>query len=132
MADETENQPAEPEEGTVEAPDTAPEVAVETEEKPFIYVQGFAGLPFKLDLPLHEALADQLTKGYLRRVANLDGDPYVPEEESPEVAALPEERPALNANKKTWVGWAVKNGMTPDDAEALTKTDLIEKFGTDN
>lgn len=129
MADKTENQPTEPEEEAVEP--TEPEVASET-EKPFIFVQGFAGLPFKLDLPLHEALADQLTKGYLRRVANLAGDPYVPEEESPEVAALPEERPALDADQKSWVGWAVKNGSTPDDAEALTKTDLIEKFGTDN
>jgi hypothetical protein len=41
------------------------------------------------------------------------------------VASLPTQRPALNANKPEWVGWAVKNGMSPDDAEALTKTDLI-------
>lgn len=101
-------------------------------ETPHIFVRGEGGAVFKLDLPLHETIEDRLSKGHLIRVANADGDPYVPQDGSPEVAGLPEERPALNASKATWVGWAVKNGMTPDAAEALTKTDLIEKFGTDN
>ena len=82
---------------------------------------------FKLDLPLHETIAERLLKGYIQRVGNAAGDPYVEGGET--VTSLPTERPALNADKKTWVGWAVHEGMLPDDAEALTKTDLIEKFG---
>ena len=39
-------------------------------------------------------------------------------------------RPAHSAAKAEWVGYAVRaHGMTPDDAEALTKADLIERFG---
>lgn len=94
-----------------------------TDEAEFVYLRGEGGSVFKLDLPLHETILDRLAKGYLVRVVNMAGDPL---EVPPD---LPAERPALNAPKKTWVGWAVVNGMTPDDAEALTKTDLIEKFG---
>jgi hypothetical protein len=38
-------------------------------------------------------------------------------------------RPALNAPKLEWVSWAVHSGASVDDAEALTKSDLIEKYG---
>lgn len=103
--------------------------ATESPETPHVFVRGEGGSIFKLDLPLHESIEDRLAKGYLTRVANADGDPYVPEPEAPVVAAPPSERPALDAPKADWVGWAVVNGMTPDDAEALTAQDLIEKFG---
>jgi hypothetical protein len=98
-------------------------------EKPHVFVRGEGGAIFKMDLPLHETIEDRLTKGHLVRVANADGDPYTPGQDGPETASLPTQRPALNASKATWVGWAVANGMTPDDAEAATKDDLIEKFG---
>lgn len=91
-----------------------------------VFIRGEGGSVFKMDLPLHETISDRLLKGYLTRV-NEDGSSYV--EGQDEVPGLPTERPALNANKAIWVGWAVAQGMTPDDAEALTKTDLIEKFG---
>ena len=74
---------------------------------------------FALDLPLHEAISDQLAKGYLKRV-NKDGTDFV--------EATERTRPAINAAKIDWVSWAVHNGAKPDDAEALTKTDLIEKY----
>jgi hypothetical protein len=93
---------------------------------PHVFIRGEGGSIFKMDLPLHETIEDRLLKGYLTRV-NEDGSPYV--EGQDETPALPTERPALSASKATWVGWAVHEGMTPDDAEALTKTDLIEKFG---
>lgn len=105
--------------------------ATESPETPHVFVRGEGGSIFKMDLPLHETIEDRLAKGYLTRVANAEGDPYVEGADTPVVAALPTERPKLNAGKKAWVGWAVANGMTPDDAEALTKTDLIEKFGTE-
>jgi hypothetical protein len=75
---------------------------------------------FVMDLPLHEAIEDRLRKGYLTRV-NEDGSTFI--------EGLPTVRPNVNAPKADWVGWSVVQGMTPDDAEALTKTDLIEKFG---
>lgn len=100
-------------------------------EAEHVFVRGEGGSIFKLDLPLQEAIADRLAKGHLVRVANAEGDPYDPNADAPEVPDLPTERPALNATKAKWVGWAVRNGMTPDDAEAATKDDLIEKFGKD-
>lgn len=73
-----------------------------------------------MSLPLHEVVEHQLLKGYARRV-NADGTGWTPAEEP--------ERPALTARKVEWIAWAVHNGLKPDDAEALTKTDLIEKYG---
>ena len=83
------------------------------------HIRAEGGPVLTLDLPLHEVIADQLLKGYVKRV-NKDGTPFV---ERTEVT-----RPAVNAPKIEWVSWAVHNGAKPDDAEALTKTDLIEKY----
>lgn len=83
-------------------------------------IRGEGGTVFALDLPLHEAIEQRLQKGYLTRV-NEDGTDYT---EGPERS-----RPAVNAAKIEWVSWAVHKGCKPDDAEALTKTDLIEKYG---
>jgi hypothetical protein len=44
-------------------------------------------------------------------------------EESPAV-----ERPAVAALKAEWVAYAVAQGMTEADADAMTKADLIELF----
>jgi hypothetical protein len=101
----------------------------EEEETPHVFVRGEGGGVFKLDLPLHETIEDRLLKGYLTRVANAKGDAYVEGSDEESVPTLPTERPALNAVKKEWVGWAVAQGMLPDDAEAFTKQDLIERFG---
>jgi hypothetical protein len=38
----------------------------------------------------------------------------------------PGKRPAQSANKETWVAWAVAHGMDPDQADDLTKAQLIE------
>jgi hypothetical protein len=85
-----------------------------------VFIRGEGGSVFIMDLPLHEAIEDRLRKGYLTRV-NEDGSAFI--------EGLPTSRPNVNASKAEWVGWSVAQGMTPDDAEALTKTDLIEKFG---
>ena len=84
----------------------------------------------EMDLPLSEVMAGQVTKGYLVRV-NPDGSPYTgPEPDTDSGAAGVTKMPAKSDTKAKWVGWAVHKGMTPDDAEALTKQDLIDKFGT--
>lgn len=93
-----------------------------------VFILGEGGGVFELQLPLHETIADRLAKGHLRRVKP-DGSPYVEDERPAGVPSLPESRPNVNAVKAEWVGWAVAQGLTPDDAEALTKADLIERFG---
>lgn len=92
-----------------------------------VHILGEGGGVWKMDLPLPEAIADRLTKGHLHLV-NADGSP-AGDNGGVGASAPPTSRPAINAQKAEWVGWASVNGMSPDDAEALTKQDLIEKFG---
>lgn len=91
-----------------------------------IHVRGEAGQVIRMDLPLHPAIASRLAKGYLRRV-NEDGTPWTGD--AGETPAPPTSVPAQSAPKAEWVGWAVASGATPDDAEAMTKQDIIEKYG---
>ena len=91
-----------------------------------IYVRGEGGSVFKMDLPLPEPIAERLTKGLLRRV-NADGSPHT--EPSPDVPGAPAEEPAKSATKAEWIGWAVANGADLEEVEAMTKADLIEKYG---
>jgi hypothetical protein len=93
-----------------------------------IHILSEGGTVYELSLPLHEVVEDKLAKGSVRRV-NPDGSPFT---EPSEVPAPPTSRPALAAAKGEWVAWAVVKGLTPDDAEALTKADLIERFGAGN
>lgn len=95
---------------------------------------GEGGVIWEMALPLPEVMQDKVTKGYLRRV-NPDGSPYVEPVEGDEPPPEPKP-PAQSASKAEWVGWAVDHPdesrrLSPDDAEALTKADLIEKFGKD-
>lgn len=94
-----------------------------------IYVRGEGGSVFRLALPLHESIADRLTRGHLARV-NEDGSTWSGGAE-PSVPSVPTSRPAQSASKDLWVGWAVSQGAVPDDAEGMTKTDLIDKYGKD-
>lgn len=92
-----------------------------------VHILGEGGGVFELALPLSEPIEDRLLKGYLKRV-NADGTPY---QETTERVI-----PAPYASKGEWVGWAVHKSalsgdpISPDDAEAFTKTDLIEMYGT--
>jgi hypothetical protein len=102
-----------------------------------IHVRGEGGQTIEMDLPLPEPIAERLTKGQLRRV-NPDGSPYTGSPEpSADAGALEERgsaltrgetpRPAANARKAEWVGWAVGvHGMDPEEAEAMTKQDLAD------
>jgi len=91
-----------------------------------VHILGEGGTIFPMTLPLSEPIEDRLLKGYLKRV-NADGTPY---RETTERVM-----PAPYASKAEWVGWAVHvskdtaTPLSPDDAEALTKTDLIEQYG---
>jgi hypothetical protein len=101
------------------------------------WFRGEGGGIWRMDLPLPEIMAEKVTKGYLQRV-NEDGTPYVDATAEPtsggdgEAPTEDVPRPAQSAPKAEWVGYAVRaGGMTPDDAEALTKHDLIDRFGRD-
>lgn len=106
-----------------------------------IYVRGEGGGIHAMDLPLPEPIAERLRKGMLQRV-NEDGSPYVePVDEEPtgagkvpdpgtQAPGLPLTEPSKTANKPDWVGWAVVKGATPEEADGMTKADLIEKYGT--
>lgn len=91
-----------------------------------VHILGEGGGIFELSLPLSEPIQDRLTKGYLTRV-NADGTPFVEK--------VTRTAPPPYASKAEWVGWAVHasqgtaDPLTPDDAEAFTKTDLIELYG---
>lgn len=90
------------------------------------YYLGEGGSVWAYDPPLPEPIQEKITKGYLRRVHS-DGTPWAPVVEEP-----PEQRPALTALKGDWVGYAVRvHGADPDEADGMTKADLIEKYGRD-
>ncbi len=92
-----------------------------------IHVRGEGGMVIAMDLPLPEPIEQRLVKGQIQRV-NRDGTPYVGKAD-PEVPAPPDRAPAKAAPKAEWVGWAVASGADPEAAEALSKNDLIEKYG---
>lgn len=106
-----------------------------------IYLRGEGGGIHAMDLPLPEPIEERLRKGMLQRV-NKDGSPYTePSPEKPtsagkvpdpgtQVPGPPLTEPAKTANKADWVGWAVVKGATAEEADGMTKGDLIEKYGT--
>jgi hypothetical protein len=103
-----------------------------------IYVRGEGGGIHAMDLPLPEPIEERLRKGMLARV-NEDGSPYTGDDEEsrplvPEsgqqTEAPPLTQPAKAAAKADWVGWAVVCGADPEEADGMTKADLIEKYGT--
>lgn len=89
------------------------------------YYLGEGGAVWAHDLPLPEPIQEKVTKGYLRRVHS-DGTPWVPGADEPAA-----QRPAQTAAKAEWVGWAVAQGAEADEADGMTKADLIEKYGRD-
>jgi len=96
---------------------TAPPTGRET-----IWVRTEVGVIQAMDLPLAESIQDRLNKGYLQRV-NQDGTAYLPP-----AGQQPLTRPAGKARKADWVGYLVRrHGLPPDDAEAMTIQDLIDK-----
>lgn len=101
---------------------------------------GAGGLRVHLDDPLSPQMADQISKGHLRPV----DDTPEPEAE-PEVVVVDEgaqepaddsateplaadevKRPNANSRVDDWRAYAVSLGMSEDEAQASTKSDLQE------
>lgn len=97
---------------------------------PDIFIKGEGGGIFQLSLPLHETIEDKLRKGLVTRV-DQDGNPFVQVEGEDPVPGLPDARPARNAPKLDWVGWAVAQGCDVTEAELMTKADLVDTYGQD-
>lgn len=94
------------------------------------WFRGEGGVIYRMDLPLPEGIAQRVTAGAITRVAGPDGGPYdEPDEPGPEVPTIPTTRPAVNASKAEWIGWAVANGADYEDASGMTKADLIDRYG---
>lgn len=74
------------------------------------------GWVIDLALPLSDDMQAQVTR---RQLLPVDEPPTGPK------------RPADSALKPEWVGYAlaVDKDLTVDDADAMTKNDLIEKYG---
>ena len=95
------------------------------------FFRGEGGAVWEMDLPLSEDMQVQLLKGRLMRV-NQDGSTYTElpadgAEAEPEVEAPP----AANAPKAAWIGYVHRvHGLPLDEAEALTKNDLMELAGS--
>lgn len=83
-----------------------------------VTIVGEGGAVIEMDLPLPEPIAARLAAGQLRR---LDPAPGTGHADGP---------PARSAPKADWVAHAVRTGRMPrEDAEAMTKTDLIDTLG---
>lgn len=96
-------------------------------EQETVHILGEGGTIFELGLPLHEAIAERLASGRIRRV-NPDGSPF----DGPADAAVPSpptEAPKPSAAKDKWVAWAIASGADPEEAAAATKQDLIDAYG---
>jgi hypothetical protein len=86
-----------------------------------------------MDLPLPEHMQDKVTRGLLVRVNDdEDNTPYTGEATDASAGAGVTERPAVAAPKSEWVGWArhCDANLSIDDAEAMTKQDLIVNYGS--
>jgi hypothetical protein len=91
------------------------------------FFRGAGGGIFELPLPLADNYEHQRVRGQLVRVTETGG-PY--EQDKPASARRPV-RPAPAASKNEWVGYAVAvdKNLSIDDADAMTKNDLVEKYG---
>jgi hypothetical protein len=94
-----------------------------------IHLRGEGGGIHAMDLPLPEPIEERLRKGMLQRV-NEDGSLYTEPSDDDQVPAPPLTEPARSASKADWMGWAVVQGADAEEADGMTKADLIEKYGT--
>jgi hypothetical protein len=98
-----------------------------TDEPETGHFRGAGGGIFEMPLPLSENMQNQLTRGELTRV-NADGSAYEAHG-AMDLTNGTMRVPGVNAPKNEWVGYAVSQGVSINDADAMTKNDLIEKFG---
>lgn len=97
------------------------------------WFRGEGGVVWPMTLPLPAVMEQKVVRGQLTRV-NEDGSPYVEPstgaDHEPDDEQTEEKPPAANASKAHWIGYAHRvHGIPIDEAEALTKNDLMELYG---
>ena len=106
-----------------------------------VWMRGEGGSVIKMDLPLPEAIQQRVDAGMIVRV-NEDGSAWsdstpepTPEPASEDAAELARDdvgpvRPERANPKSRWVEYAqLVSDLTREEAEALTKAELISRFG---
>lgn len=97
-------------------------------------VKGFTGTVVGVAFASGQAVTDSLA-AYRYFRSRPDGYDVEAVDEQPPPPPAPTEvvprdtKPATTENKPEWVAWAVHNGLSAEDAEKLTKPELIERFG---
>ena len=87
------------------------------------------------DLPLPEGLQHRLDRGDLVRVSE-DGTPWTETADDPvEVADVPPPDapplPRRTANRRTWIDFAISQGMDRERANNLTRAELVEALASE-
>lgn len=96
-------------------------MATVTVTAPIAVTGEVAGVTFVDGVAQVDPVGDRLALAYFRRHGGYQVTANV---------GFADEPPAPSAVKAEWVGYAVRvHDADPDEAEALTKTDLIEKYG---
>lgn len=86
---------------------------------------GAGGGVFDITVPLTEVMRYQFDKGFIRLA---DGEaPFGELEDAPESEAG--DKPKAADPKSVWVAHAQSQGMSHEDADAMTKAELVRKFG---
>ena len=96
-------------------------------ERETVFVLCDNGSVMPHDLPLPSGIADRVARGDLRLV-NEDGSAI----EAHGVMDLDTgtlRRPGVNAAKNEWVAYAVSEGVSVNEADGMTKAELIARFG---
>lgn len=105
------------------------------------FMRGEGGSIILMDLPLPEAIQQRVDAGMIVRV-NADGSPWydsdpelAPEPVSDDAVELARDdvgpvRPERANPKARWVEYAqLVSDLTREDADALTKAELVKRFG---
>lgn len=99
---------------------------------------------FRVTTPEEKFTGEVAGVSFAKGVAEVDGDEHrdalryfrsagyavEPVDEDPVEPEQPAEpqKPAQSASKAEWVAWAVHNGMSAEEADALNKPDLVAKL----
>lgn len=99
-----------------------------------MWVRGESGALLVFDAAtLHEGIRHRLDRGDLVRV-NADGTPWTgqaDDDEGDEDDDTPPDAPALpkrTANRQAWTDFAISQGMDREQANNMTKAELITEF----
>lgn len=103
-----------------------------------VFMRGEGGSVIPMDLPLPYDIARRVEAGHIVRV-NADGTDFVPPKSDSASDPVVDDEPASvdagaaapkpAAPKADWVTHAQSHGLSHDEADAMTKAALVEKFG---